>query len=89
VRIHAHGGTDAHDVFFAVELDRSGICIGADRIDQDHGIVRGKLIDQVQGRGSQVGDFDAILELVVGGQEPRDVWADAVIAQQDISDPAN
>ncbi len=89
MRIHAHGGTVAHDICFAVKDDRSRIYIGVNGIDEDDSIFSRDLIDQIQGRGPQVGNFDAIFELVVGGQKARDVGPDAVIAEQDVSDPAD
>ena len=46
-------------------------------------------IDQIKRRRSQVGDFNTFLELVAGSQKPRDVWSDAVVAQQHVADPAD
>src|SRR5271166_4231108 len=89
MRIHAHGGTVAQNIRLPVKRDRSRSRIGVDGIDQNDGILCGDLIDQVKGWGPQVGDFDAIVEFVAGGQKPRDVRPDAVIPQPDVSDPAN
>jgi hypothetical protein len=89
VRIHAHGGTVAHDVCLAIKLNRSHICVVIYGIDQDDSIFSRELIDQVKGRGPQIGDFDALFELLVGGQKPRDIRSDTVIPQQDVSDSAN
>jgi hypothetical protein len=72
---------------FAVEQHRSRIGIGVDGIDQDDSIVRGEMIDQVKRRGAQVGDFDALGELVAGGQKPRHVRADAVIPSKTLPIP--
>ncbi len=89
VRIHAHGWSDAHDISFAVQQHCSRIRIRVDGIDENHGIIGGELIDQVESRGAQVDNFDALVELVVGGQKPRHIRPDSVIPEQDVPNPAN
>ena len=79
----------AHDIGFAVEQHRSWIGVGVNGIDQDDGIIRAEMIDQVKGRGAQIGNFDASGELVVSFEEARDVGSYAVVAQQDVSDAAD
>src|SRR5208282_5759016 len=79
----------AHNISFAVKHHRSRGCISFDGVDQNDSILRGDLIDQVQSRGPQVRNFDAIVELITGGQKPHDVRPDAVISQQDVSDSSD
>ena len=82
-------GRVAHDIRFAIEQNCSRSRFGIDGIDQDDGILCRDLIDQIKSRSSQIDDFDAIVELIAGSQKPRHVRSDAIIAQQNVADPAD
>src|SRR5947209_6113302 len=89
MRVHADRRPVPDDVRFVVERERSrGLAI-IDGVHQDGNVVPREMHDQVETGGAEVDDVDVFGELVTRIDEAGDERTDAIVAHQDVADPAD
>src|SRR5579864_1400008 len=80
----------AEQRFLVIQQNRAGcVLFRRNAIDQNHALPSSNPMGEIQRRGTQIGDFDVLAELVLGLKQPDHIRTQSVIPEQYIAHAAN
>src|SRR4051794_32857552 len=89
MRVHADRRPVPDDIGFVIERERSRGLAVIDGVHENGYVVPRQMHDQVETGSAEVDDVDVLGELITRLDQAGNERTDAVVAHQDIADPAD
>src|SRR4051794_20636565 len=89
MRVHADRRPVPDDIGFVIERERSRGLAVIDGVHENGYVVPREMYDQVEAGRTEVDDVDVLGKLITRLDQPGDERTDAIVAHQDVADPAD